>query len=69
VLEGIGTGWTAFPGHTAADYLRAIRDASVEPDGDAHWSSIHNLDVYRRQLGAKARHLWHTLRPGEVEWR
>ncbi len=22
-----------------------------------HWSSIHNLDVYRRQLGAKAKHL------------
>lgn len=69
VLEGIGTGWTTFPGHTAADYRQAVRAASVLPDGDAHWSSIHNLDVYRRQLGAKARHLWHTLRPGEADWR
>jgi len=69
VLEGIGTGRTTFAGHTAADYRAAIADGSVLPDGDAHWSSIHNLDVYRRQLGAKVRHLWHTVRPGEVDWR
>jgi len=69
VLEGIGTGRTTFPGHTAAAYRAAIVDGRVLPDGDAHWSSIHNLDVYRRQLGAKAKHLWHTLRPGEADWR
>jgi predicted metal-dependent phosphoesterase TrpH len=69
VLEGIGTGRTTFDGHTAAAYRAAIVSGGVLPDGDAHWSSIHNLDVYRRQLGAKAKHLWHTIRPGEVEWR
>lgn len=69
VLEGIGTGRTTFDGHTAAAYRAAIADGGVLPDGDAHWSSIHNLAVYRRQLGAKAKHLWHTVRPGEVEWR
>jgi predicted metal-dependent phosphoesterase TrpH len=69
VLEGIGTGRSTFPGHTAADYRAAVLDGTVLPDGDAHWSSVHNLDVYRRQLGAKVRHLWHTVRPGEADWR
>jgi hypothetical protein len=68
-LEGIGTGRSTFPGHTADDYRRAIEAGTVLPDGDAHWSSLQNLDVYRRQLAAKARHLWHTLRPGEADWR
>lgn len=69
VLEGIGTGRTLFAGHTAADYRAAILAGTVTPDGDAHWSSAHNVDVYRRQLHAKARHLWHTIRPGDVDWR
>ncbi len=69
VLESIGSGRTTFPGSTAADYRAAIAAGDVLPDGDAHWSSIHNIDVYRRQLGAKARHLWHTLSPHDTEWR
>jgi hypothetical protein len=69
VLEGIGTGFSTVPGHTAADYRAAIAAGTVEPGGDAHWTSSHNLDVYRRQLHAKARHLWHTVRPGREEWR
>jgi predicted metal-dependent phosphoesterase TrpH len=68
VLEGIGTGFTTFPGHTALDYRRAIADATVEPGG-AYWSAAHNLDVYRRQLHAKLRHLWHTVKPGRDDWR
>ena len=68
VLEGIGTGWTSFPGHTADDYRRAILEGSVEPGG-GHWSTSHNVDVYRRQLHAKLRHLWHTVRPGDDDWR
>ena len=67
VLEGVGTGWTWFPGTTAAEYRRAIRDATTEPDG-AFWSHGHNVSVYRRQLIAKGRHLRHTLRP-TGEWR
>jgi hypothetical protein len=68
VLEGIGTGATSFPGHTALDYRAAIAAASVVAEG-AHWSAAHNVDVYRRQLRAKARHLWHALKPGSEDWR
>jgi hypothetical protein len=67
VLEGIGTAWTWFPGSTAADYRAAIAAATTRPDG-AYWSHLHNVNVYRRQLRAKARHLRHTLRPSG-EWR
>jgi predicted metal-dependent phosphoesterase TrpH len=67
VLEGIGSAWTWFPGSTAADYRAAIADGTTRPDG-AYWSHLHNVDVYRRQLRAKARHLRHTLRP-TGEWR
>ena len=68
VLEGIGTGATSFPGHSAEDYRRAVLDGTVTPEG-AHWSAAHNADVYRRQLGAKLRHLWHTVKPGHDDWR
>jgi len=68
VLEGIGTGWTAFPGHTAPDYRAAVSAGDVTAEG-AHWSSAHNVDVYRRQLRAKLRHLWHTITPGDADWR
>jgi len=67
VLEGIGTAWTWFSGATAVHYRAAIDAGSTRPDG-AFWSNLHNVDVYRRQLGAKARHLRHTLRP-TGEWR
>jgi hypothetical protein len=68
VLEGIGTGYTEFAGHTAADYREALLDGDVTAHG-AHWSSAHNVDVYRRQLQAKLRHLWHTVAPGTADWR
>ena len=68
VLEGIGTGATTFPGHRAEDYRRAVIDGSVAPEG-VHWSAAHNVDVYRRQLQAKLRHLWHTVTPGHDDWR
>ncbi len=67
VLEGIGTAWTWFPGSSADDYRAAIAAATTTPDG-AYWSPLHEVDVYRRQLRAKARHLRHTLRPSG-EWR
>ena len=68
VLEGIGTGFTGFPGNTADDYRRALLSGDVTAEG-AHWSSSHNVDVYRRQLHAKLRHLWHTVKPGADDWR
>jgi predicted metal-dependent phosphoesterase TrpH len=67
VLEHVGTGWTWFPGASAADYRRAIQEQATEADGE-HWSPWHNVTVYGRQLVAKARHLRHTLRP-TGEWR
>jgi predicted metal-dependent phosphoesterase TrpH len=67
VVEGIGTGWTWFPGTTTAEFRAALAAGQTEPAG-AHWSAWHNLNVYRRQLVAKGRHLRHTLRP-TGEWR
>jgi predicted metal-dependent phosphoesterase TrpH len=67
VLEGVGTGWTWFPGTSAEDFRAALAMRQTEPAG-AHWSAWHNVSVYRRQLVAKARHLRHTLRP-TGEWR
>ncbi len=67
VLEGIGSAWTWFPGSSAADYRAAIAAGTTRPDG-SYWSHLHNVDVYRRQLRAKAKHLRHTLRP-TGEWR
>lgn len=68
VLEGIGTGFTTFAGHTASDYRAALLAGDVTAEG-AHWTSTHNVDVYRRQLQAKLRHLWHTVKPGHDDWR
>lgn len=67
VAEGIGSAWTWFPGSTAADYRAAVERRSTRPDGH-FWTNRHNIDVYRRQLGAKLRHLRHTIRP-TGEWR
>jgi len=67
VLEGIGSAWTWFPGSTADDYRAAIDETTTRADG-TYWSTLHNLDIYRRQLRAKIRHLRHTLRP-TGEWR
>ena len=67
VLEGIGTAWTWFPGSTTDDYRAAIAASTTRPAGE-YWSHLHNIDVYLRQLRAKARHLRHTLRPSG-EWR
>jgi predicted metal-dependent phosphoesterase TrpH len=67
VLEGIGTAWTWFAGSTADEYRAAVAAAATRPDG-TYWSHLHNVDVYRRQLRAKVRHLRHTLRPSG-EWR
>ncbi len=67
VLEGIGSGWTSFPGSGAGDYRAAIEGRTTRPGG-SFWTNRHNIDVYRRQLAAKARHLRHTLRP-TGEWR
>ena len=67
VLENVGTGWTWFPGTSAAEYRAAILDRTTEPEGE-YWTHWHNVSVYGRQLVAKARHLRHTLRP-TGEWR
>lgn len=67
VLEHVGTGWTWYPGATAADYRTALTERTAQAAGE-HWSGWHNVSVYGRQLVAKGRHLRHTLRP-TGEWR
>src|SRR5207253_4134529 len=67
ILEGIGSAWTWFPGVGAADFRDALTSGELEAAG-VHWSAWHNVDVYRRQLGAKARHLRHAIARGG-EWR
>jgi len=67
VVEGIGTAWTWFPGVSAGEFREALAGGALEPAG-AHWSTWHNVDVYRRQLAAKARHLRHAIARGG-EWR
>ncbi len=68
VLEGIGLGVDLVPRirprPTTARPSRAARPARMGRTG----RHLHNVDVYRRQLRAKARHLRHTLRP-TGEWR
>ncbi len=68
VTEGIGSGFTTFTGHTAFDYQASVLAADVTAEGE-YWSTAHNVDVYRRQLHAKLRHLWHTVTPGSDDWR
>jgi predicted metal-dependent phosphoesterase TrpH len=67
VLEGIGTAWTWFAGANTRAFREALAVGQLEPAG-AHWSAWHNVDVYRRQLGAKGRHLRHALGRNQ-EWR
>jgi hypothetical protein len=67
VLEGVGSGWTWFPGSSTADYRAAVAAGTTEAAG-AYWTHWHNVSVYGRQLVAKARHVGHALRPSG-EWR
>jgi len=67
IVEGVASAWTWFAGVTADDYRDAVAARATRPDG-SYWSHWHNVDVYRRQLVAKARKVRHTLRPSG-EWR
>jgi predicted metal-dependent phosphoesterase TrpH len=67
VPEHVATAWTLFPGTSPEEYRAAIAASATQPRG-SYWSHWHNVDVYRRQLVAKARRLRHTLRPSG-EWR
>jgi predicted metal-dependent phosphoesterase TrpH len=67
IVESVGTGWTWFLGSDGTAFRAALAAGATEPDGE-HWSTWHNVSVYRRQLVAKWRHLAHALRPSG-EWR
>ena len=67
VVDAIGTAVTRFDGHTADDYRASLLAGAVEPEG-SYWSAWRNVNVYRRQLAAKARHVRHALVPSG-EWR
>ena len=68
LISVIGSAWTRFPGHTAQHYRAAVLNGEVQAQGE-YWTAWQNIDTYRRQLAAKARHLRHTLLPTGSEWR
>jgi predicted metal-dependent phosphoesterase TrpH len=53
-LEAIGTGWTAFPGRSAADLRRAIESGRTEHGGTFHATS-GQLGIFGRQLRKRVR--------------
>jgi hypothetical protein len=53
-LEAIGTGWTAFPGRSAADLRRAIEAGLTEHGGSFH-PAAGQLEIFGRQLRKRMR--------------
>ena len=53
-LEAIGTGWTSFPGRTAADLRAAIAAGATEHHGRFHGTS-GQLGTFGRQLSKRGR--------------
>ena len=53
-LEAIGTGWTTFAGHDAADLRRAIETRSTEHGGAFH-QTAGQLGTFGRQLRKRGR--------------
>jgi hypothetical protein len=53
-VEAIGTGWTTFQGHTAADLRRAIEDGLTDHGGTFH-PAAGQLGTFGRQLRKRAR--------------
>ena len=53
-LEAIGSGWTAFPGRSAADLRSAIETGRTEAHGSFHDTS-GQVGVFGRQLRKRAR--------------
>lgn len=51
--ELVGTAWTDFPGHSAADLRRAIAERTTRADG-RHWT-------LREHLGGVARQQWRSM--------
>ena len=66
-LWAVGSALTRFDGHTAEHYRAAVLAGAVDAEG-SQWTAWQNVDTYRRQLAAKARHLRHALVPSG-EWR
>ncbi len=53
-LEAIGTGWTTFPGRTAADVRRAIEMRTTEHGGSFH-ATAGQLGTFGQQLRKRSR--------------
>jgi hypothetical protein len=67
-LEGIGTGFTVFPGSTPQELRDAIRDSTTRADG-AYWDFLTHREIARlkfRRIGRQwARHgqrAWNAVR-------
>jgi predicted metal-dependent phosphoesterase TrpH len=55
-LEAIATGWTTFPGRTAADLRRAIETRTTDHGGSFH-ATAGQLGTFGRQLRKRSRDL------------
>ena len=53
-LSAIGTGWTTFPGHDAADLRRAIETRATDHGGDFH-ATAGQLGTFGQQLRKRSR--------------
>jgi predicted metal-dependent phosphoesterase TrpH len=53
-LEAIGTGWTTFPGHDAADLRRAIEARTTEHGGSFH-ETADQIETFGQQLRKRGR--------------
>jgi predicted metal-dependent phosphoesterase TrpH len=53
-LEAIGSGWTTFPGTTAADLRRAIETRATDHGGEFH-ATAGQLGTFRQQLRKRSR--------------
>jgi predicted metal-dependent phosphoesterase TrpH len=55
-LEAVGTGWTTFPGRTAADLRAAIAAGTTDHGGSFH-GATGQVGIFGRQLRKRARDL------------
>jgi predicted metal-dependent phosphoesterase TrpH len=53
-LDAIGTGWTTFPGRSAADLRQAIAEGRTEHGGTFH-GTVGQIGVFGHQLAKRAR--------------
>jgi predicted metal-dependent phosphoesterase TrpH len=61
-LEGIGTGYTTFPGRTGNDFRAALKNGTTEPHG-VYWDFGEHVEIARRKFRRIGRQLSGQVRP------